>query len=92
MSAYNNFSLSGKPHVNSFNYLLGPGLEEIVSDLDPVEFLIPESGQRVQIRILNASISKPSVVAGAEGVLNPKVYPTEARQRGCTYKGRCCIT
>lgn len=78
--------------MESFNYMLGSGLDQIVADLDPIEFLIPESGQRVQIRILNASISKPCVVPGSEGVTNPQVYPTEARQRGATYKGRICIT
>ena len=76
----------GKPHVESFNFMLGDGLRLAVADLDPVEFLIPESGNRVSLWITDASISKPSVAPGSVGVKNKDVYPTEARQRGCSYK------
>jgi len=71
--------------------MLGDGLRLAVADLDPVEFLIPESGNRVALWITDASISKPSIAPGSVGAKNKDVYPTEARQRGCSYKGRLTV-
>ena len=82
----------GKPHVESFNFMLGQGLTLAVNDLEPVEFAIPETGQRIGLRITDANLTPPTVVDGAVGVTEPRVFPTEARQRGTSYKGRFNIT
>ena len=37
------------------------------------------------------SISKPSVVSGAVGTINKNVFPTEARERGGSYKGKITV-
>ena len=41
----------GKCHVESFNFMLTDGLQMAIQDLDPVEFLIPETDSRVSIWI-----------------------------------------
>ena len=41
--------------------------------------------------ISDVSISKPSVVSGAVGVVNKDVYPTESRERGGCYKGKITV-
>merc|ERR1719391_640963 len=71
--------------------MLGDGLKLAVADLDPVEFLVPETNDRISLWITDASVSKPSVAAGSVGATNSQVYPTEARQRGGTYKGRVTL-
>merc|ERR1719167_1753730 len=67
--------------------MLGDGLKLAVADLEPVEFLVPETNDRISLWITDASVSKPSVAAGSVGAINSQVYPIEARQRGGTYKG-----
>ena len=81
----------GKCHVDSFNFMLTDGLKAAVKDLDPVEFLIPETGSRIAVWISDVTVSRPGVVPGSVGATNKDVYPTEARQRGGSYKGRCTI-
>merc|ERR550519_1241047 len=71
--------------------MLGDGLKLAVADLDPVEFLVPETNDRISLWITDASISKPSVAVGSVGATNSQVHPTEARQRGGTYKGRVTL-
>lgn len=78
----------GKPHVESFNFMLGEGLRIAVQDLDPVEFLVPENGNRISIWITDVTINRPSIHPLAIGARNKNVYPTESRQRGGNYMGR----
>ena len=63
----------GKCHVESFNFMLGDGLKLAVADLDPVEFLVPETNDRVSLWIADASIAKPSVAPGSVGATNSQV-------------------
>ena len=37
------------------------------------------------------TIARPSVVSGAVGAVNKNVFPTEARERGGTYKGKITV-
>ncbi len=46
---YNFLSSKGRPHVESFNFMLGDGLKLAVEDLKPLEFQIPENGARWEI-------------------------------------------
>ena len=63
----------GKCHVESFNFMLGDGLARAVADLDPIEFLIPETKDRVSLWITDVTIQRPSVVPGAVGAVNREV-------------------
>ena len=82
----------GAPHVGSFDYLLDEGLEYAVNDIDPVEFSVPEEwgGQKIALKLDNARICPPSVTPGAK-VLETRIFPSESRQRGMSYKGRCVV-
>merc|ERR1719347_34905 len=71
--------------------MLTDGLQLALADLQPVEFLIPETGSRVSLSISDVGISRPSVVPGSVGATNKCVYPAEARQRGGSYKGRLTV-
>jgi len=71
--------------------MLTDGLKLAVEDLDPVEFLIPENGSRVSLWISDVTVNRPGVVPGAVGAVNKDVYPSEARQRGGSYKGRITV-
>ena len=53
--------------------MLGDGLKLAVADLDPVEFLVPETNDRISLWITDASLSKPSVAAGSVGATNSQV-------------------
>ena len=53
--------------------MLGDGLKLAVADLDPVEFLVPETNDRISLWITDASVSKPSVAAGSVGATNSQV-------------------
>eukprot|EP00092_Neocalanus_flemingeri_P024162 GFUD01026209.1.p1 GENE.GFUD01026209.1~~GFUD01026209.1.p1 ORF type:complete len:1157 (+),score=299.03 GFUD01026209.1:56-3526(+) len=81
----------GKCHVESFNFMLTDGLKLAIQSLDPVEFLIPENGSRISLWISDVNINRPGVVPGAVGTANKDVYPSEARQRGGSYKGRITV-
>ena len=43
------------------------------------------------IWISDVSINRPTVVSGAVGAVNKNVYPSEARERGGCYKGKCTV-
>ncbi len=80
----------GKPHVDSFNYMLGDGLRKAVEDLPIVEFQATED-VRLSIKITECTIETPRVPPGSVGVKEPRVFPAEARQKGGSYKGRATI-
>ena len=83
----------GAPHVGSFDYMLDEGLNYAVADLDPLEFRLPEEwgGHKVSLKVEDARLCPPSVPPNAEGAVDQRVFPSETRQRGMSYKGRCVI-
>ena len=60
-----------------------------MDDLEPVEFSVPESGDRVCLRVLDCAIDSPRIADGAGFVRETRVFPSEARQSGGSYKGPC---
>lgn len=79
----------GAPHIESFNYMLEDGLEGL-KDSPPVYLVLPNS-DKVALWLDDVCIYQPTVPTGAIGVKNYKVYPTECRQRGGTYKGKITV-
>lgn len=77
----------GKPHIDSFNFLIRSGLNIAVRDLEPVEFQV-EDGEIIKISVEGCQILKPAAPPGMMVVKSPQIYPTECRQSGNTYKGR----
>ena len=43
----------GSHHIGSFNYMLDEGLKLAVQDIDPVEFMLETTGQKVKIWIVD---------------------------------------
>uniref|UniRef100_T1J3J6 DNA-directed RNA polymerase subunit beta n=1 Tax=Strigamia maritima TaxID=126957 RepID=T1J3J6_STRMM len=79
-----------KPHVDSFNYILQGGLGSAIEDIPPVEFSTP-NGEKISIKLTDATIAKPMVPSGTARVSTNFVYPSECRQRKTTYKGRLTV-
>ncbi|XP_077978209.1 DNA-directed RNA polymerase I subunit RPA2-like [Glandiceps talaboti] len=76
-----------KPHIESFNFMLTEGLKLAVIDIPPVEFSL-QTGQKVSLSLVDASIGVPTIAQGNVHASEMKVFPTECRERGCTYKAR----
>uniref|UniRef100_A0A1B6CSM5 DNA-directed RNA polymerase subunit beta n=1 Tax=Clastoptera arizonana TaxID=38151 RepID=A0A1B6CSM5_9HEMI len=75
----------GKPHVDSFNYLLKEGLKQAIKTLRPVEFVL--AGCTIKLSFVSAIIQPSAVPAGSVGIKSYTIWPTECRQRGSTYGG-----
>ncbi|XP_077268648.1 RNA polymerase I subunit Rpl135 isoform X1 [Temnothorax americanus] len=80
----------GTPHVESFNYMLEDGLFQGLKDSTPVYLTLPND-DKVVLRLDDVYIYKPTVPTNTIGVKTYKVYPTECRQRGATYKGKIIV-
>jgi DNA-directed RNA polymerase I subunit RPA2 len=85
----------GTPHIESFNFMLGEGLTMAVNDIPPLEFVIPQpdsEGVRVSISVTKAVIEAPKVPFNPTSrKFDERVFPTETRQRGISYKGNLTI-
>ena len=83
----------GAPHVGSFDFMLDKGLNYAVADIDNMEFKLPDEcgGHKINLRIDDARLCAPAVPPGAMGVMDTRVFPTETRQRGMSYKGKCVV-
>lgn len=79
------------PHVESFNYFLGDGLEAATADLPPLEFSTL-NGQRVTLMVSEIHVGKPRLPAGIEEAQDYNVYPKECIERGCSYVAPLRIT
>lgn len=70
--------------------MLEDGLRKSLSDNPPVYFTLP-TGDKVTLWLDDVSLYQPTVPSGTIGVKNYKIYPTECRQRGVTYKGKITV-
>ena len=66
--------------------MLDQGLNKAIHEIYPVQFVL-DSGDKIKLWIEDAKIREPRVPENTIGVKNRKIYPTECRQRGSTYKG-----
>ena len=83
----------GDPHVGSFNYMLDKGLEYAVKDLDELEFKLPPDcgGHKIVLKVDNCRFKSASIPSGVRAA-DWRIFPSEARQRGMSYKGSCVVT
>ncbi|XP_011302385.1 DNA-directed RNA polymerase I subunit RPA2 [Fopius arisanus] len=80
----------GEPHLDSFNYMLERGLTDCLKEIVPVHLLLANN-DKVLLWVEDAVIYPPSIPTTTVGVKNPRILPTECRQRGATYKGKLMI-
>lgn len=71
--------------------MIHKGLKLAASDITPVQFEL-KNGTKISLGIEDVCIVPPMVPVGTTGVRNPKIYPTECRQRHDTYKGKMRAT
>lgn len=70
--------------------MLEDGLFQSLRDSTPVYLTLPND-DKVVLRLDDVYILKPTVPSGTIGVKTHKIYPTECRQRGSTYKGKIVV-
>lgn len=67
--------------------MLQDGLPEAIENLIPVHLLLA-NGDDVVLSIEDVTIHPPTLPVGTIGVKTQKIYPSECRQRGATYRGK----
>ena len=70
--------------------MLDQGLALLVNDLDSLEFSL-KNGKRISLWIIECRLEKPTIPPNTLGARDTRIWPTEARQRGTSYKGRFWI-
>uniref|UniRef100_A0A182Q1G0 DNA-directed RNA polymerase subunit beta n=1 Tax=Anopheles farauti TaxID=69004 RepID=A0A182Q1G0_9DIPT len=81
----------GRPHIDSFNYMLDEGISEMVHLLDPLLFDLANQN-RIKLRIADVTIAPPTVPSSMVEAVEKRVFPSECRQKNDTYAGMCTIT
>ncbi|MFQ5762426.1 MAG: DNA-directed RNA polymerase subunit B'', partial [Candidatus Bathyarchaeia archaeon] len=69
-----------RQHLNSYNYFVDRGLQEIINEVGGIEI---EAGTKYKIKFGKVDIGKPKIVE-VDGS-DHEVYPTEARIRNLSY-------
>uniref|UniRef100_A0A915PND6 DNA-directed RNA polymerase subunit beta n=1 Tax=Setaria digitata TaxID=48799 RepID=A0A915PND6_9BILA len=75
-------------HVESFDYLAEKGIHLAALDVPAEKFRLP-SGEAVEISYISAQLGYPAVGVneGSSVIDSLKLFPSECRQRGLTYRG-----
>ncbi|KAK6107321.1 RNA polymerase Rpb2 domain 6 family protein [Brugia pahangi] len=75
-------------HVESFDYLAEKGIHLAALDVPAEKFRLP-TGEAVELRYTSAQLGYPMVEVkqGSSVVDSLKLFPSECRQRGLTYRG-----
>ncbi|XP_052894585.1 DNA-directed RNA polymerase I subunit RPA2 [Anopheles moucheti] len=81
----------GRPHIDSFNYMLNEGIEDMLYRLEPAVFELANQN-RIKLRITDINIEPPTVPMMMVDVAERRVFPSECRQKADTYAGMCTIT
>ncbi|KAG2440977.1 hypothetical protein HXX76_003830 [Chlamydomonas incerta] len=89
-----------EPHVASFNYFIGEGLQNVVESLQPVEVTHPTTGEVTRIWLSDVRVEKPvrddvvglRLTGGAGAVANSRIMPRDCREGGTSYKGSLMAT
>lgn len=70
--------------------MLEDGLFQGLKDSTPVYLTLPND-DKIVLWLDDVHIHKPTVPSNTIGVKTYKIYPTECRQRGATYKGKIIV-
>ncbi|XP_062205028.1 DNA-directed RNA polymerase I subunit 2 [Phragmites australis] len=72
-----------RPHVESFDYFLDKGLDEMLLSIRPMEITDPNSSTTLRISLEKGHVLPPM----RDGRLGVPLYPQECRQARITYHG-----
>lgn len=78
------------PHIESFNYMLDEGIAQGVADIPQREIKLL-NGETMTMWLEEASIGMP-MKTGDSGVVDPRLFPAECRERGMTYQAPLNVT
>lgn len=70
--------------------MLEEGLTQGIKESVPVYLTLPND-DKIVLWLDDVSIEHPTVPINTIGIKNRKIYPTECRQRGTTYKGNIAV-
>ncbi|BFZ58330.1 DNA-directed RNA polymerase I subunit rpa2 [Savitreella phatthalungensis] len=95
-SAYPELMQATKPHVDSFDALFDGGILELAAnDIEPVVIFDRKEerrnnglGNRLEFKLSDVACTTPQVDRRDRDALQRKIYPSEARERLVTYRGR----
>ncbi|PSC76790.1 DNA-directed RNA polymerase I subunit 2 isoform X1 [Micractinium conductrix] len=77
-----------QPHVDSYDYFLGEGMQHVIESMDGIEIDHPHAKTRHRFWFKNPAVSRPirddagSMAAGGD----QRLFPRECREAGTTYK------
>ncbi|XP_076031533.1 RNA polymerase I subunit Rpl135 [Oratosquilla oratoria] len=74
------------PHIESFNYFVGEGLQRAVKNIHPLEFSLG-NGDKIMLLISEVNISRPRLPTEFAEAVDLNIYPKECIERGTSYKG-----
>jgi DNA-directed RNA polymerase I subunit RPA2 len=69
-----------RPHLDSFNYFLTEGIQQAVTDLDPIEIMSADGHS-----LLTCWIDEVQVGFPCKQTLEERLYPRECREAGISY-------
>lgn len=73
------------PHIDSFNYFVSQGLQEVVQRLEPVEIQSPLSDARCQVWLENPTMLRPLKDTGLS-TADERLFPRDCRVSASSYK------
>lgn len=73
------------PHIESFNYFIGEGLQEVVQRLESVEVQNPLSHAKCQVWFENATVLRPLKEPGLT-TADERLFPRDCRVSASSYK------
>lgn len=79
------------PHIQSFNYMLDEGLAKAIADIPQRELKL-SSGDTLHFWVEDAVIGKPMKSALDGQASDPRLFPSECRERGMTYAAPLMVT
>ncbi|CAL8465768.1 g5304 [Coccomyxa elongata] len=75
-----------RPHIDSFDYFIGEGLQNVVELLKPVEIEQPGTLRRARVWFESPRVARP-LKDDAGGAADKRLFPRDCREAGTTYKG-----
>lgn len=74
-----------QPHIDSFDYFLGQGLDSVIEGIASVEVEHPTTKHRHNFWIENAVVGRPTKDDASSGA-DRRLFPRECRETGSTYR------